>query len=73
MRVWDESGAFVLYPTLLGIKVVNTVTNRPLGEGQDCALDGSESVPGRPGQEGHHYSGDGCLSQPHPGRQGSGA
>ncbi|KAG1824167.1 hypothetical protein EV424DRAFT_1605397 [Suillus variegatus] len=25
--VWDESGAFVLYPTLLGIKVVNTVTN----------------------------------------------
>ncbi|KAG1751126.1 hypothetical protein EDB19DRAFT_1893208 [Suillus lakei] len=26
--VWDESGAFVLYPTLLGIKVVNTVTNR---------------------------------------------
>ncbi|EIW81070.1 hypothetical protein CONPUDRAFT_165295 [Coniophora puteana RWD-64-598 SS2] len=26
--VWDESGAFVLYPTLLGVKVVNTVTNR---------------------------------------------
>ncbi|KII90601.1 hypothetical protein PLICRDRAFT_52327 [Plicaturopsis crispa FD-325 SS-3] len=26
--VWDESGAFVLYPTLLGIKVVNTYTNR---------------------------------------------
>ncbi|KAN0123309.1 hypothetical protein V8E52_002641 [Russula decolorans] len=26
--VWDESGAFILYPTLLGIKVVNTVTNR---------------------------------------------
>lgn len=26
--VWDESGAFLLYPTLLGIKVVNTVTNR---------------------------------------------
>ncbi|KAH9045062.1 hypothetical protein EDB84DRAFT_1558799 [Lactarius hengduanensis] len=26
--VWDESGAFVLYPNLLGIKVVNTVTNR---------------------------------------------
>lgn len=26
--VWDESGAFVIYPTLLGIKVVNTVTNR---------------------------------------------
>ncbi|CAK5270185.1 unnamed protein product [Mycena citricolor] len=26
--VWDESGAFVLYPTLLGLKVVNTVTNR---------------------------------------------
>ncbi|KAI0695992.1 hypothetical protein BC835DRAFT_1272557 [Cytidiella melzeri] len=26
--IWDESGAFVLYPTLLGIKVVNTVTNR---------------------------------------------
>ncbi|KAA1469865.1 hypothetical protein DENSPDRAFT_796842 [Dentipellis sp. KUC8613] len=26
--VWDESGAFVLYPTLLGIKVVNIVTNR---------------------------------------------
>ncbi|OAX42832.1 hypothetical protein K503DRAFT_709757 [Rhizopogon vinicolor AM-OR11-026] len=26
--VWDESGTFVLYPTLLGIKVVNTVTNR---------------------------------------------
>ncbi|KIK38998.1 hypothetical protein CY34DRAFT_808818 [Suillus luteus UH-Slu-Lm8-n1] len=26
--VWDESGAFVLYPTLLGIKVVNVVTNR---------------------------------------------
>ncbi|EIN12739.1 peptidyl-prolyl cis-trans isomerase [Punctularia strigosozonata HHB-11173 SS5] len=26
--VWDESGAMLLYPTLLGIKVVNTVTNR---------------------------------------------
>ncbi|KZT37832.1 hypothetical protein SISSUDRAFT_987108 [Sistotremastrum suecicum HHB10207 ss-3] len=26
--VWDESGNFVIYPTLLGIKVVNTVTNR---------------------------------------------
>ncbi|KAI6042675.1 hypothetical protein EDC04DRAFT_2965944 [Pisolithus marmoratus] len=26
--VWDESGAFVIYPTLLGIKVVNTVTNK---------------------------------------------
>ncbi|TFK40808.1 hypothetical protein BDQ12DRAFT_734001 [Crucibulum laeve] len=26
--VWDESGAFILYPSLLGIKVVNTVTNR---------------------------------------------
>ncbi|THH20079.1 hypothetical protein EW146_g1181 [Bondarzewia mesenterica] len=26
--VWDESGAFILYPTLLGIKVVNIVTNR---------------------------------------------
>jgi len=26
--IWDESGAFVLYPTLLGIKVVNTITNR---------------------------------------------
>ncbi|TFK61387.1 hypothetical protein BDN72DRAFT_965195 [Pluteus cervinus] len=26
--IWDETGAFVLYPTLLGIKVVNTVTNR---------------------------------------------
>ncbi|EPQ54940.1 hypothetical protein GLOTRDRAFT_42869 [Gloeophyllum trabeum ATCC 11539] len=26
--VWDESGNFVLYPTLLGIKVVNVVTNR---------------------------------------------
>ncbi|KAF8195425.1 hypothetical protein BJ912DRAFT_956939 [Pholiota molesta] len=26
--VWDESGAFVIYPSLLGIKVVNIVTNR---------------------------------------------
>ncbi|KAI0917240.1 hypothetical protein AcV5_007761 [Taiwanofungus camphoratus] len=26
--IWDESGAFVIYPTLLGIKVINTVTNR---------------------------------------------
>ncbi|KAF8895489.1 peptidyl-prolyl cis-trans isomerase [Infundibulicybe gibba] len=26
--VWDESGAFVLYPTLLGVKVVNIITNR---------------------------------------------
>ncbi|KAH9922857.1 uncharacterized protein BXZ73DRAFT_91570 [Epithele typhae] len=26
--VWDESGSFIIYPTLLGIKVVNTVTNR---------------------------------------------
>ncbi|EKM51860.1 uncharacterized protein PHACADRAFT_127818 [Phanerochaete carnosa HHB-10118-sp] len=26
--VWDESGSFVIYPTLLGVKVVNTVTNR---------------------------------------------
>ncbi|KAH8114737.1 peptidyl-prolyl cis-trans isomerase [Phellopilus nigrolimitatus] len=26
--VWDESGNFVIYPTLHGIKVVNTVTNR---------------------------------------------
>lgn len=26
--VWDESGNFVLYPTMLGIKVVNTVTNK---------------------------------------------
>ncbi|KAF8516841.1 hypothetical protein BU17DRAFT_50542 [Hysterangium stoloniferum] len=26
--VWDESGNFILYPTLLGIKVVNTLTNR---------------------------------------------
>ncbi|BGP43579.1 Peptidyl-prolyl cis-trans isomerase cyp15 [Rhodotorula kratochvilovae] len=25
---WDEGGKFVLYPTLLGIKVVNTVTNK---------------------------------------------
>ncbi|KAG9126634.1 hypothetical protein FRC07_002647 [Ceratobasidium sp. 392] len=26
--VWDESGTLVLYPTLVGIKVVNAVTNR---------------------------------------------
>ena len=26
--VFDDSGNFVLYPTLLGIKVVNLVTNR---------------------------------------------
>ncbi|ORY22764.1 peptidyl-prolyl cis-trans isomerase [Naematelia encephala] len=26
--IWDESGNFVLYPTMLGIKVVNTVTNK---------------------------------------------
>ncbi|TDL23225.1 hypothetical protein BD410DRAFT_787555 [Rickenella mellea] len=26
--IWDESGNFVIYPTLLGIKVVNIVTNR---------------------------------------------
>ncbi|KAF7365190.1 Peptidyl-prolyl cis-trans isomerase cyp15 [Mycena venus] len=26
--IWDESGAFILYPSLLGVKVVNTVTNR---------------------------------------------
>ncbi|TEB40067.1 peptidyl-prolyl cis-trans isomerase [Coprinellus micaceus] len=26
--IWDESGAFVIYPTLLGIKVVNTYSNR---------------------------------------------
>jgi peptidylprolyl isomerase domain and WD repeat-containing protein 1 len=26
--IWDESGNFLIYPTLLGIKVVNTVTNR---------------------------------------------
>ncbi|KAG8966130.1 hypothetical protein FRC03_012455 [Tulasnella sp. 419] len=26
--VWDESGNFIIYPTLLGIKVVNTYTNR---------------------------------------------
>ncbi|KAF9046595.1 peptidyl-prolyl cis-trans isomerase [Panaeolus papilionaceus] len=26
--IWDESGAFIIYPTLLGIKFVNTVTNR---------------------------------------------
>lgn len=25
--VWDESGHFLLYPTILGIKVVNTSTN----------------------------------------------
>lgn len=26
--VWDESGNFVLYPSILGIKVVNVVTNK---------------------------------------------
>ncbi|KAF9077741.1 hypothetical protein BDP27DRAFT_1311599 [Rhodocollybia butyracea] len=26
--IWDESGSFVIYGSLLGIKVVNTVTNR---------------------------------------------
>ncbi|KAJ7134653.1 hypothetical protein C8R44DRAFT_870261 [Mycena epipterygia] len=26
--IWDESGAFILYPSLLGVKVVNTVSNR---------------------------------------------
>lgn len=26
--IWDESGAFILYPSLLGIKVLNIVTNR---------------------------------------------
>ncbi|KAK4687727.1 peptidylprolyl isomerase domain and WD repeat-containing protein 1, partial [Tremellales sp. Uapishka_1] len=26
--VWDESGNFVLYPTMLGIKVINMVTNK---------------------------------------------
>ncbi|KAJ7600641.1 hypothetical protein C8J56DRAFT_1010469 [Mycena floridula] len=26
--IWDESGAFIIYPSLLGIKVVNIVTNR---------------------------------------------
>ena len=26
--VFDESGNFVLYPTLLGVKVVNLVTNQ---------------------------------------------
>ncbi|KIJ54621.1 hypothetical protein M422DRAFT_153445 [Sphaerobolus stellatus SS14] len=37
--VWDETGNFVLYPTLLGIKVVNTVTNRVsklLGKDETC-------------------------------------
>ncbi|KAG5636191.1 hypothetical protein H0H81_008897 [Sphagnurus paluster] len=26
--IWDETGAFILYPSLLGIKVLNVVTNR---------------------------------------------
>ncbi|KAG7088393.1 hypothetical protein E1B28_012392 [Marasmius oreades] len=26
--IWDESGAFIIYGSLLGVKVVNTVTNR---------------------------------------------
>ncbi|KAH8825352.1 peptidyl-prolyl cis-trans isomerase [Flagelloscypha sp. PMI_526] len=26
--IWDESGSFVIYATLLGVKVVNVVTNR---------------------------------------------
>ena len=84
--VWDESGAFVLYPTLLGIKglgpccfsltfadsVARSCKHRdesgraPLGEGRDRALGEPESVPGLPGQEGRHHSGDGRIGQPHP-------
>ncbi|KAG6855549.1 hypothetical protein H0H87_001249 [Tephrocybe sp. NHM501043] len=26
--IWDETGSFILYPSLLGIKVLNVVTNR---------------------------------------------
>ncbi|XP_006462574.1 hypothetical protein AGABI2DRAFT_144125 [Agaricus bisporus var. bisporus H97] len=26
--IWDETGAFIIYATLLGVKIVNTVTNR---------------------------------------------
>ncbi|KAG6890621.1 hypothetical protein C0995_006597 [Termitomyces sp. Mi166 len=26
--IWDETGSFIIYPTLLGIKVLNVVTNR---------------------------------------------
>jgi hypothetical protein len=38
--VFDESGYFLIYPTLLGIKVVNTVTNQ-VGSAMCSAMDGT--------------------------------
>ncbi|KAG2129450.1 hypothetical protein DEU56DRAFT_817175 [Suillus clintonianus] len=53
--VWDESGAFVLYPTLLGIKVVNTVTNRVarlLGKDESVRWMNIALYQGAPGKKG---------------------
>ncbi|KAG1746021.1 uncharacterized protein EDB91DRAFT_1246145 [Suillus paluster] len=53
--VWDESGAFVLYPTLLGIKVVNTVTNRVarlLGKDESVRWMNLALYQGAPGKKG---------------------
>ncbi|OBZ73057.1 Peptidyl-prolyl cis-trans isomerase cyp15 [Grifola frondosa] len=45
--IWDKSGAFVLYPTLLGIKVINTVTNRATsGQRQDSTMVEFDAISG---------------------------
>ncbi|KAJ3539228.1 hypothetical protein NM688_g6396 [Phlebia brevispora] len=54
--VWDESGSFILYPTLLGIKVVNTVTNRVvrlLGKDETVRWMQLTLYQGAPAKQGH--------------------
>ncbi|GJN94391.1 hypothetical protein Rhopal_007471-T1 [Rhodotorula paludigena] len=53
--VWDEGGKFVLYPTMLGIKVVNTVTNkvaRILGKDETIRFNNVALYQGLPDKKG---------------------
>lgn len=53
--IWDESGNFIMYPTLLGIKVVNILTNRVvklLGKDETCRWLNLSIYQGAPAQRG---------------------
>ncbi|BGP11452.1 Peptidyl-prolyl cis-trans isomerase cyp15 [Rhodotorula toruloides] len=52
---WDEGGKFVIYPTMLGIKVVNTVTNkvaRILGKDETVRFNNLALYQGMPTKQG---------------------
>jgi peptidylprolyl isomerase domain and WD repeat-containing protein 1 len=76
--VWDESGNFIIYPTLLGIKGESSLLGQKTdSSGQhryqqgvkstwqrrDSAIPQCIALPRSASEEGHHYACDGCICQ----------